>query len=213
MTAKGLCGDGYFMKYGEILLAESTDDGNTYRADRFECESHAGYYDENCKSFRKAFLFTPLNHGIDCTAQIGTPVVPVGKETVAFSGRKAQYGKLVVIRHTNGRTTCYGHFSKIPKGIEKGVKEEKKGVIGYVGSTTGLASGPHLHYEMRIANRPVNPTGVKMYADEGGSGRSSATRFIAVVADGNSRFASTEAAPIASSRNRGAVPDLFPSDT
>jgi murein DD-endopeptidase MepM/ murein hydrolase activator NlpD len=175
--------DGEFKKYGDILAAEFVNNGETYRAYRFEHNGKAGYYDEEGKSLRKAFLKAPLSfrrissgfslgrfhpilkiyrphHGLDYAAPAGTPVSAMGDGTVIFAGKKGQYGNLVIIRHPNGYKTYYGHLSKFGKDIKKGTKVEQGQIIGYVGST-GLATGPHLHYELRIRNRPVNPVTVK----------------------------------------------------
>ena len=184
VVVQGLYLNGEFRKYGDILSAEFINDGMTYRAYRFECNGKADYYGEDGKSLRKAFLKAPLSfrrissrfsngrfhpvlkiyrphHGLDYAAPAGTPVSTVGDGTVNFSGYKGQYGKLVVIRHANGWKTYYGHLSRINRGIKRGLKVEQGQVIGYVGAT-GLATGPHLHYEIRINNRPVNPIKVKL---------------------------------------------------
>ncbi len=184
IVAEGLYLNGEFKKYGNILSAEFINNGVIYRAYRFECNGKADYYDENGKSLRKAFLKAPLNfrrisssfssgrfhpilkiyrphHGLDYAAPAGTPVSAVGDGTINFSGYKGQYGKLVVIRHSNGWKTYYGHLSRINGGIKRGLKVEQGQVIGYVGAT-GLATGPHLHYEMRVNNKPVNPLKIKV---------------------------------------------------
>ncbi|MEW6676269.1 MAG: M23 family metallopeptidase, partial [Nitrospirota bacterium] len=154
------------------------------RAYRFEYNGTADYYDAEGKSLRRVFLKAPLSfrrlssqfsrsrlhpilkiyrphHGLDYSAPTGTPVSAVGDGTVTFSGYKRQYGKLVIIRHPNGYKTYYGHLSKIRKGIKRGIKVKQGQVIGYVGAT-GLATGPHLHYEIRINNKPVNPLVLKL---------------------------------------------------
>lgn len=184
VVVQGLYLNGEFRKYGDILSAEFINDGMTYRAYRFECNGKADYYDENGKALRKAFLKAPLNfrrisssfsygrfhpilkiyrphHGLDYAAPVGTPVSTVGDGTVNFAGYKGQYGKLVVIRHSNGWKTYYGHLSRINRGIKRGLKVEQGQVIGYVGAT-GLATGPHLHYEMRVNNKAVNPLKIKV---------------------------------------------------
>lgn len=184
IVAEGLYLKGEFKKYGDILSAEFTNNGVTYRAYKFEYDGKAHYYGEDGKSLRNAFLKAPLSfrrissrfsngryhpvlkiyrphHGLDYAAPAGTPVSAVSDGTVNFSGYKGQYGKLVIIRHANGWTTYYGHLSRINRGIKKGLKVEQGQVIGYVGAT-GLATGPHLHYEIRIRNKAVNPLAVKL---------------------------------------------------
>ena len=184
IVVEGLYLNGEFRKYGDILSAEFINNGVTYSAYKFEYNGKAHYYGEDGKSLRKAFLKAPLSfrrissrfskgrfhpvlkiyrphHGLDYAAPAGTPVSTVGDGTVKFTGYKGQYGKLVVIRHANGWKTYYGHLSRINRGIKKGLKVEQGQVIGYVGAT-GLATGPHLHYEIRISNKPVNPLVVKL---------------------------------------------------
>ena len=84
-----------------------------------------------------------------------------GDGTVVFAGLKGQYGKLIIVKHKGGYSTYYGHLSRIKAKIRKGSRIDQGQVIGYVGQT-GLATGPHLHYEMRINNRAVNPLSVKI---------------------------------------------------
>jgi murein DD-endopeptidase MepM/ murein hydrolase activator NlpD len=176
--------NGVLKKYGNILSAEFVNQGKTFRAYRYEIDGHADYFDGDGESVRKAFLKAPLNfrrisstfsrsrfhpflriyrphHGLDYAAPAGTPVSAVGEGVVEFAGYKGQYGKLVIIKHANGWRTYYGHMSNITKSIRRGEKIHQGQVIGRVGST-GLATGPHLHYELRIKNRPANPLAVKM---------------------------------------------------
>lgn len=193
LIVEGLYLNGEFKKYGDILAAEFSNNGETYRAYRFELNGKTDYYDAEGKSLRRAFLKAPLSfrrvssgfsinrfhpvlkiyrphHGIDYAAPVGTPVSAIGDGTVIFAGSKGQYGNLVIIKHLKGYKTYYGHLSKIKRGIKKGTKVSQGQIIGYVGST-GLATGPHLHYEMRINNKPVNPFTVKprpgMYIPKG----------------------------------------------
>lgn len=184
IVAEGLYLDGVFKKYGEILSAEFTNNGQVYRAYRFEDKGKAGYYDDNGKSFKKAFLKAPLNfrrissnfsnnrfhpvlktyrphHGVDYSAPTGTPVSALGDGKIVFTGQKGGYGRLVQIRHANGYETLYGHLSKIDKKISNGTRVVQGQIIGYVGQS-GLATGPHLHFEVRINNKSVNPLTVKL---------------------------------------------------
>jgi murein DD-endopeptidase MepM/ murein hydrolase activator NlpD len=184
IVVEGLYLDGEFKKYGDIVSAEFVNNGSDYRAYRFVNDGKADYYDEEGASVRRAFLKAPLSfrrissrftngryhpilkiyrphHGLDYAAPTGTPVSASGDGTVIFTGRKGGYGNLVILRHGNGYKTYYGHLSRTAKGIRPGRKVEQGQVIAYVGMT-GLATGPHLHYEMRINNRPVNPLSVKI---------------------------------------------------
>jgi murein DD-endopeptidase MepM/ murein hydrolase activator NlpD len=179
IVVEGLYLDGKFKKYGEVLSAEFSNDGHLYRAYRFDRRGRAGYFDEKGMSVKKAFLKAPLSfrrissyfsgrrlhpilkiarphHGIDYAAPYGTPVSAAGDGTVIFAGRRGGYGKLIGLHHPNGFTTYYGHLSRIAKGVSAGRKIVQGDVIGYVGAT-GLATGPHLHYEMRMRGRPINP--------------------------------------------------------
>lgn len=184
LIVEGLYLEGEFRKYGDILSAEFANNGEIYQAYRFEQNGVADYYDGEGKSLKRSFLKAPLSfrrisshfshkrfhpilrisrphHGLDYAAPRGTPVSAVGDGTVIFSGVRGQYGKLVIIRHPNGWKTYYGHLAKIGKNIRRGKKVRQGKVIGYVGST-GLATGPHLHYEIRIQDKPVNPLTVKI---------------------------------------------------
>lgn len=184
IVVEGLYLDGEFKKYGNIKAAEFVNRGITHSAYRFEHNDRADYYDNEGKSLKKAFLKAPLSyrhissgfsksrfhpvlriyrphHGLDYVAPAGTPVSAVGDGVVTFAKYKGQYGNLIIIRHPNGWETYYGHLSRFKKGIRSGVKVEQGQVIGYVGST-GMSTGPHLHYEVRINNRPVNPLTLKM---------------------------------------------------
>ncbi len=175
---------GEFRKYGNILAAEFTNKGEPFKAYRFENGNRHDYYDEEGNSRRKAFLKAPLNfrrisshfaksrlhpvlkitrphHGIDYAAPAGTPVSAVGDGKVIFAGWSGGYGNFVIVRHPNGWKTCYGHLSKIARGVRKGAGVRQGHTIGSVGAT-GLATGPHLHYEVRINDKSVNPMKVKV---------------------------------------------------
>jgi len=179
VIVEGLYLDGEFKKYGDILCVEFMNNGKTYQAYRFEYEGKTEYYDSEGKTLRRAYLKAPLSfrrisstfsngrfhpilkryrphHGLDYAAPTGTPVSAIGSGTVVFSGIKGSYGKFVIIKHPNGYKSYYGHLSKIEKNIRIGVRTEQGQIIGYVGAT-GLATGPHLHYELRINDKPVNP--------------------------------------------------------
>ncbi len=184
IIVEGLYKDGQFRKYGNILSTTFKNNGKDYAAYRFEHDTDTGYYDPDGNSLRKAFLKAPLNfrrisssfskrryhpilktyrphHGIDYSAPKGTPVSVVGDGTVTFAGYKGEYGKMVIVRHPNGYKTYYGHLSRIKRIARRGSKVKQGDIIGSVGST-GLSTGPHLHYEMRRYNRPVNPRAIKL---------------------------------------------------
>lgn len=183
VIVEGLYLDGEFKRYGDILSVEFINNGDTYHAYRFEQGGKADYYDKEGKSLRRSFLKAPLSfrrissgfsnkrfhpilkkyrphHGVDYAAPRGTAVSATGEGTVVFAGYKNAYGKLIIIRHPNGFKTYYGHLSRFVKGIKKGARVQQGEIIGYVGST-GLATGPHLHYEVRVNGRSVNPLTLK----------------------------------------------------
>ncbi len=184
VVVEGLYRNGEFKKYGDILSAEFVNDGENYFAYRYSYDGKTDYFDADGKSLRKAFLKAPLSfrrissgfsnrrfqpilkiwrphHGLDYAAPTGTPVSASGDGTVLFAGRRGGYGNLIMIAHRNGWKTYYGHLSRFAKGIRRGARVSQGELIGYVGAT-GLATGPHLHYEMRIHNKPVNPLSVKI---------------------------------------------------
>ncbi len=94
--------------------------------------------------------------GVDFGARKGTPVRAAGSGRVVFAGRKGGYGNVVIIRHKDGYKTLYAHLSKFRRGIRRGKRVKQGQIIGYVGST-GLSSGPHLHFGLYKNNRPINP--------------------------------------------------------
>jgi len=196
VVVEGLYLNGELRKYGKILSAEIVTNGETYRAYRFTDEEGTDYYDASGKSLKKAFLKAPLSfrrisstfskerhhpilkiirphHGIDYAAPKGTPVSAASDGTVVFAGRRGQYGNLVILRHRNGYKTYYGHLSKIDKRVRPGARIDQGSLIGNVGAT-GLATGPHLHYEMRINDRPVNPLSIKVSRGRAIAGKSMA---------------------------------------
>ncbi|NLT24125.1 MAG: M23 family metallopeptidase [Syntrophorhabdus sp.] len=215
IVVEGLFTGNTFRRFGSILSAEFINNGQRYLAYRYEVKGNAGYYDADGRPLRRAFLKAPLNfrrisshytgrrfhpilkvhrphRGIDYVAATGTPVSALGDGVVSFSGRRGGYGKLVIIRHRNGYSTWYGHLSSVAKGIRNGSRVEQGDIIGRVGST-GLATGPHLHFEMRVAGRAVNPLRVRcVRAEPLGAGHR--PRFREYVASMNRRL--TEAVAV-----------------
>jgi hypothetical protein len=92
---------------------------------------------------------------------MGTPVSAIGDGKIVFAGTKGGYGNLVWIKHPNGYETFYGHLSKIDKEVRSGARVDQGQLIGHVGAT-GLATGPHLHYEMRVNHESINPLSIKL---------------------------------------------------
>lgn len=168
-----------------ILAAEFINDGKTYRAFWYQPkDGTGGYYTEDGRSVKKAFLRSPLefsrissgfsnaryhpvlkemraHRGIDFAAPTGTRVKAAGDGIVDFVGVQGGYGKLVILRHAGDKTTVYGHLSGFAAGTKKGARVAQGDIIGYVGST-GMATGPHLHYEFRVAGVHRNPLTVAL---------------------------------------------------
>jgi murein DD-endopeptidase MepM/ murein hydrolase activator NlpD len=175
--------DGEFVRDGDILAAEFVNSGKTYRAVRYVGPNgKADYYTPDGRPVRKAFLRYPVDYarissgfssarrhpvlnrvrahkGIDFAAPTGTPIKAAGAGRIASRGRNGGYGNAVVIAHKNGITTLYGHMSRFAKGQQVGDSVSQGEVIGYVGMT-GLASGPHVHYEYRVNGVHKNPARV-----------------------------------------------------
>jgi murein DD-endopeptidase MepM/ murein hydrolase activator NlpD len=107
--------------------------------------------------------YTRMHKGVDFAVPKGTPIMAAGAGIVAMARREGGYGNIVVLRNAGPYSTAYAHMSRFAKGIRPGVHVHQGEVIGYVGAT-GLATGPHLHYEVRIDDRPVNPLSVHLPA-------------------------------------------------
>jgi murein DD-endopeptidase MepM/ murein hydrolase activator NlpD len=177
--------NGEKLKDGNILAAEFINQGKSFRALRYAnpVTNTTGYYSPDGHSLRKAFLrspvkfsrissrfttrrYHPLLHkfrshkGVDYAASRGTPIRASGDGKVIFKGRKGGYGNTVVIKHGSRYSTLYAHLSKFNRKARSGSRVKQGQIIGYVGST-GLASGPHLHYEFRVNGSHRNPLTVK----------------------------------------------------
>ena len=177
--------DGEFVRDGDILAAEFVNSGRTYRAVRYVMpDGHADYYTPDGRPVRKAFLRYPVDYGrissgystgrwhpvlhrvrahrgIDFAAPSGTPIKAAGAGRVQSRGVKDGYGNVVVLAHSNGITTLYAHMSRFAQGLAIGERVAQGEVIGYVGKT-GLATGPHVHYEYRVNGVYKNPARVTM---------------------------------------------------
>lgn len=150
--------------------------------------------------------YTRMHRGIDFAAPTGTPVLAAGAGVVETAGRNRGYGNYVRLRHNATYATAYGHLSRFAKGLRAGQRVEQGEVIGYVGAT-GLATGPHLHYEILIDGRQVNPLGVDVVAGEPLQGAELA-RFVAR-RDGIDRERRTAAGPLADGRPRSQPPETL----
>jgi murein DD-endopeptidase MepM/ murein hydrolase activator NlpD len=171
---------------GELLYTAITSGGETYRFYRFRTEDGVvDYYDEKGNNSKKFLMRRPvrgenvrltsgfgprfhpllnerrMHTGVDWATTPGTPILAAGTGVIEEAGRKGQYGNYVRIRHPNGYHTAYGHMLRFRKGVAAGVKVRQGEIIGYVGAT-GLASGPHLHYEVLINSRYVDPLSIQV---------------------------------------------------
>ncbi len=170
-------------KTGRVLAVEFINKGKSHQAIYFKSSNGAdGYYTPEGESLRKAFLLSPLafsrvssgftnarfhpilrewraHRGIDYAAPTGTPVRATANGIISFSGSQKGYGNLVVLKHNGKYESAYGHLSRFASGMGKGKRVSQGDVIGYVGST-GMATGPHLHYELRVDGAQRDPTKV-----------------------------------------------------
>lgn len=176
--------DGKKVKNGAILAAEFMNKGKTYRAVRYvDADGRAEYFTPEGQSMRKRFLRTPVDFtrisskfgkrfhpvlnrmrahkGVDYAAPTGTPINAAGDGKITFIGKKGGYGNTVEIQHAGRYSTVYAHMKSFKRGLKKGSRVQQGDVIGYVGSS-GLATGPHLHYEFRINGIHRNPLTVKL---------------------------------------------------
>jgi len=177
--------DGKYLHDGDVLAAEFVNDGKVYRAVRFVTASGSvGYYTPDGRPMRKAFLRAPVEFtrvssvfnphrmhpilnlirghmGTDYAAPTGTPVHAAGDGRVSFAGRRGGYGNAIVLAHTKGISTLYGHMSRFARNIRVGTHVQQGEIIGYVGMT-GLATGPHLHYEYLVNGQHKNPQTVQL---------------------------------------------------
>lgn len=164
---------------GRVLAAEFVNAGQSYRAVFYDGMNSKGeYYSPDGKPLKKAFLRSPLafsrisssfamryhpvlkewrqHKGIDYAAPTGTKINAIADATVEFVGQQNGYGNFIILKHSGNYSTAYGHLSAFAQGLHKGEKVSQGDLIGYVGST-GWATGPHLHYEFRIAGVATNP--------------------------------------------------------
>ena len=169
----------------DVLYASITTRNETYRYYRFQTpdDQMIDFYDENGRSSRKFLIrkpittgdtrsgfgmrrhpilgYTRMHTGVDWSAPIGTPIFSAGNGTVIKAGRESGYGTRVEVQHANGYITTYNHMTGFARGITEGVRVRQGQVIGYLGMT-GLATGPHLHYEVIVNGHFVDPMRVRL---------------------------------------------------
>lgn len=177
--------DGDKIKDGEITAAEFTNQGKTFRAIRYtDPTGLSRFYSPKGDSMRKAFSRTPVHfsrissrfnpnrkhpvlktnrphRGVDYAAATGTPILATGDGKVDFLGTKGGYGRTIILSHGGKYTTLYAHMSRYKKGLKRGKRVKQGDTIGYIGSS-GLATGPHLHYEFRVNGAHRNPLTVEL---------------------------------------------------
>jgi len=173
--------DGRPLRAGRVLAAEFVNQGRRHRAIWFA----DGYYAPDGRNLRKALLRSPLelsrvsssfgmrkhpflqtwraHQGVDYAAPVGTRVRAVGDGVVEFAGRQGGYGNVVIIRHDGSNSTVYAHLSAFGRGIRAGARVAQGDTVGLVGQT-GWATGPHLHFEFRVAGVARNPLSVPLPA-------------------------------------------------
>lgn len=176
---------GELVRTGRMLGAEYVNQGKVFQAIYFkDREGREGYYTPDGKNLRKAYLRSPLefsritsgfssarlhpvlrtwraHKGVDYGAPTGTRIRATADATVAVAGKQNGYGNVIILQHGGNISTVYGHLSAFAKGLRQGVRVRQGDIIGYVGST-GMATGPHLHYEFRVAGVQRNPLTVPM---------------------------------------------------
>ena len=195
---------------GHIMAAEFVNRGETYRTIRFtDSNNEASYYTPKGESMRGTFLRTPVqfsrissrfttgrfhpilqrwraHRGVDYAAPTGTPIRATADGKVMHVGTNGGYGKAVVLQHAGRFSTLYGHLSGYRKGLKNGTEVRQGDTIGYVGST-GLATGPHLHYEFRVDGVHRNPLTYK-FPKQGPVPEQDMVRFMALASDWTARL-------------------------
>jgi murein DD-endopeptidase MepM/ murein hydrolase activator NlpD len=177
--------DGVPLRIGNILAAKFVNDGREYRAVRYtDADGRGQYFSPDGRSLRKAFIRAPVqfsrvssrfnpsrkhpvlnriraHRGVDYAAPVGTPVRAAGEGRVKFVGKQGGFGNVIELEHGSGVVTVYGHLSRFATSLRRGQRVQLAQVIGYVGMT-GLATGPHLHYEYRVRGIHKNPQTVPL---------------------------------------------------
>ncbi len=205
--------NGALVRTGRVLAGEFFNAGKTYQSVWFEEAANlqgGSYYNFDGTSLKKAFLKSPLafsrvssgfsmrvhpisgqwkqHKGVDFAAATGTAIRASGDGTIASIGNQRGYGNMIVIKHWGNFSTAYGHMSRFAPGIRKGSKVSQGDIIGYVGSS-GWATGPHLHYEFRVADQPRDPFSVVVPNAQPPMAGAQLQRFRSVADEMKHRFA------------------------
>ena len=184
IVEKYITEDGQFSHYGKVVFASLNLSGKDYKIYRYthDGSDNAQYFSEDGKSVKRNLLRTPvavarissgfgnrkhpilgytkMHKGVDFFAPKGTPIYAAGNGVITDIGWKTGFGNYVQIRHSSTLATAYGHASAFAKGLKRGATVKQGQVIAYVGQT-GRATGPHLHYEVKINGKHVNPLSIK----------------------------------------------------
>ena len=184
IVEKYITEDGQFSHYGKVVFASLNLSGKDYKIYRYthDGSDNAQYFSEDGKSVKRNLLRTPvavarissgfgnrkhpilgytkMHKGVDFFAPKGTPIYAAGNGVITDIGWKTGFGNYVQIRHSSTLATAYGHASAFAKGLTRGATVKQGQVIAYVGQT-GRATGPHLHYEVKINGKQVNPLSIK----------------------------------------------------
>lgn len=175
---------GKLVRHGDVAYASMTLSGTNYQLYSYTDKAgHQDFYNQKGESYRRALMRTPVNgarisssygmrkhpilgysrmhQGVDFAVPRGTPIFAAGNGTIEKIGRNGGYGNYIRIRHNDSYDTAYGHMWHFAKGLHRGSRVKQGQVIGYVGMT-GVATGPHLHFEILKNNKHVNPMTVKM---------------------------------------------------
>jgi murein DD-endopeptidase MepM/ murein hydrolase activator NlpD len=185
--------DGDYSRLGDVLYASLTIGGRQIPIYRFEMDNgRVDYFGPDGSSTRKTLMKTPIDgarissgfgmrrhpvlgytkmhKGMDFAAPTGTPIYAAGDGKIEYAGRFSSYGNYIKISHNSKLKTAYAHMSRFAKGIKVGTRVKQGQIIGYVGST-GRSTGPHLHYEVLVNNRQVNPKSINLPTGEQLSGK------------------------------------------
>ena len=185
VTYEASFSNGELIKTGRVLSTEFINQGKAYSAILYrDPQGRENYYTPEGKSLQKAFLRSPLefsrissgftlarfhpilntwraHKGVDYAAPTGTLVKAVADATVSFAGGQGGYGNVVILQHAGNISTVYGHLSRFASGLHKGQKIAQGEAIGFLGMT-GMATGPHLHYEFRVRGEHQDPLKVAL---------------------------------------------------
>lgn len=181
--------EGEFARYGDIVAAEFINQGDKFHAMRYtDPLGRLGYFDKDGRNIQKMFIrapvdftrvssrfsrkrrhpvygFTRAHKGVDYAAPTGTPIRAAGDGRITHRARKGGFGKLVIVKHNSKYATAYAHMRRYAKNLRLGSRVKQGQVIGYVGKT-GTATGPHLHYEIRVYGRAKNPLTIQLPSAE-----------------------------------------------